>query len=1841
MKVGGSNRIERAAARIVSLALGFTALAVVAPAGPVASAAAASAVVKVTDPATYRDFPGSQDPSYYASSHIPGRVWLDKTVLPDGAADQVVVGDEELLVSLSVLGATRHVSSQSVAPVDLVLVLDNSTSMTQCLDVPNAYCNASGNYTRSRAYAMTQAVNEAIRIIAADNPDNRVSIVQFGTTASVLIGLQAPRPINQAGDYVTLSAPSGRDNIMTFRAANNAQFVIGQAGGVAQSTNIQAGVFTGMSQLADQEPAEVSGAKQRVPNVLVFSDGEPTLSVNDKKWWDISAKSSTQGPSIPGGTQYAGNGFKAALTAAFLKSKITSVYSDPVYYEAHGFDAVEAVGAKVFTVGLGISALEPATSRDLAYATLNPSGLAGMDNSMADAFRAAWTAYLSGTATVPVAGGYNGSYEVVHPTDGDAVFDPRNAASGLGYNNKFYTPMTIDDMVDAFQTIANEIIDALPVFPIEDDGAESDSGVITLSDQLGPFMRVADIKSLNFCSVVEGSLDPLQCEPASFTEVEAEVVDEYTTVYRFQGRYSANNLVQQADLSLITITVRRERFLAAGDTITVEVPPELMPLRDSRVLEDRDGRPLEMVQYPSHPFHLFYTVAPKGGVVGALADPTVLNTPAAPDAGTSLAEYIARHTVSGQTRFYSNAFTAVENQPAEAGTVGVLTAALNNDFYRFANASTLYADPAASDPLAEAEWAQLPGEADVYYTKVEYSYTGDSVTEVAKANVPYRTTKADLLSAVLQSGFALLVVNGVMTAPAGLPTVVAPHSLDQAKCDQLTWVDDYLACPDGHVVNPTGTAPLARDSHWYGNATIHVHLGNNGYLGYDLPGRLVISKSVQAAGGLNPAPGQLFQFQVELEADSQPLADAFRYAVHNVADPTTLVREGQVTSGSVIELANDERATVFGLPDKTAYVVSETSTVPGYSQLLPESGSSATGIVNGGSTEAAEAVFVNLYQPAPAVLTAQPVAWKSLAGRGWLPDDSFTVVMCETDESIEDPASACRQLDFLYEDHGPKSFDSTVFTAPGVYTYELTEVTGQAPGVSYSTSVYQWVVTVTDDGEGQLLAEAELFDSQGSAREAAAFVNNFDVKSISGNLEALKEISDPSLPGDESRAPSLPYEFKFEYVGQSSESEGYVTPPPFGTDCVEMCHSAVSQNQPGGRTVASPTLTFKPEHVGSTFYYRASEIDPGLGFVTPSAAVWFWKLPVSFETQGEEQIIQVLPERCSTTVDKVTDENPYGDCVSGAPGYSADKQVLFVNAYKPGVGQVTLGATKLLQGRDWADSDQFRFDLAAGDKATADAIEAKSVKLPASTTVTLRGAGDASRDFAFDPIEFSKQGQYQFKITEAVPAAGERAGVVYDEHVLVYNVVVTDANVADGALTVNWTRSGSSTFTNRYQATRIFGGADVGKTLTGRDLAAGQFNFTVTPADDAARAKAGFPTMAGMTEPNVAGGGDPAVTHLPGDFEFTQDDLGKTFGYTITEDPGTLGGVTYDTTEYCTAVSPRYDPSTGSIYVETVIDAGCDGVVEETHDSRRGTLPTVTFANRYQAAPVNLTPSFNKTLVGRDWQEGESFEFEITPVDAAPAPAYSQRTVTAVGAVDGQVTFDFGAITFEAAGVYHYQVSELVPDPPKGGLLYDQTTVSLTVTVQDNGQGQLVATPVYGGRSGFDNRYMSGGDYTVEILKTLEGRALAAGEFQFSVTPVNELSADRAGLPATGSVWSNVAGAGDGVAVVTSYNIGLSLTQDDAGQTYCYVYAEVIPAVPAGGVTYDRRSYEVCLTVSDDGAGRMTFDTVVTDSDGSETSYRSYSDDVAPSWPQVSFVNRYVQPTWSLAKTASPSDGSV
>lgn len=441
------------------------------------------------------------------------------------------------------------------------------------------------------------------------------------------------------------------------------------------------------------------------------------------------------------------------------------------------------------------------------------------------------------------------------------------------------------------------------------------------------------------------------------------------------------------------------------------------------------------------------------------------------------------------------------------------------------------------------------------------------------------------------------------------------------------------------------------------------------------------------------------------------------------------------------------------------------------------------------------------------------------------------------------------------------------------------------------------------------------------------------------------------------------------------------------------------------------------------------------------------------------------------------------------------------------------------------------------------------------------------------------------------------------------------------------------------------GSLTVKKTVVGGDSQR-EFGFTVALAD-------------GDGEPvsGTFGKGEHAVTFTDGKATFTLKDGGEK---TIT---GLPVGACYTVTE---------DAAEG--YTTTV--NGADGSKAEGAVTEDGA--TVAFTNTYGTATegrdVSTAGLFTKTLEGRDWAEGDSFQFALTGEGSAPMPKGSvdgSKTVSVTAAAGtkagDKVAFDFGSIRYtlndikdaefaEVGGkrvrakTFTYTVREVRPDDGSAiaGVDYDGHVATMTVTVADDGSGNLTATtPAIAQVSGGDfvNTYTTELDYSaragVRLSKTLSGRAMEAGQFAFTVTADAETAA-KLGLK-TGKDAYAVAAADDGEAAVVDLIGGaagsdVTFTDADAGKTYSFTVAET--KLGGDGYTNDAAPRTVTVAPGYDAAtGKLTVTTTVV-KDGVEVarSEVSTADDIAslPVPVTVAFQNSY-EATGTLGGESSAS----
>lgn len=587
----------------------------------------------------------------------------------------------------------------------------------------------------------------------------------------------------------------------------------------------------------------------------------------------------------------------------------------------------------------------------------------------------------------------------------------------------------------------------------------------------------------------------------------------------------------------------------------------------------------------------------------------------------------------------------------------------------------------------------------------------------------------------------------------------------------------------------------------------------------------------------------------------------------------------------------------------------------------------------------------------------------------------------------------------------------------------------------------------------------------------------------------------------------------------------------------------------------------------------------------------------------------------------------------------AENTLEFTNNYS--ANRVTLeaknglSAKKVLEGRDWADGDSFTAQLTADD----------GVPMPGgakSKVATVELTND--QPATFGDITYTKPGTYTYTIKEVIPGSDAGAdGISYSAAVYTATVVVEDNHA--GALAVASVKvvqecddAGAdtktdiagkvATFTNHYDTHEAKITIHAQKILTDNagsfPLSQNAFSFTLEGVGGYADVNAVFSPNtvdASVTAPMPEGAEDntatvgnnadgtvtqPATVTWPAISYTAKADAGRAYVYKFAENPGSIAGMTYDGSVYY-AVVRNAKKGAG---IQTSIEyykVAEDGSVEKLDNNA-----TPSFTNIYSVDPTSVILQGQKTVSGRDWNQDESYTFNLAAAaddDGATSLGKTTKQAVTDGVVvintnqavasaptSGRVaSFAFGTeaaptVMFNRAGTFSFNITEKAAQDGQAGMSMDKHTARATVVVTDldksgNHAGKLRVSSVTYANTGapdadkivtdkaaFTNAYHASGTFDgVTVSKTLEGRASTAGQFTFAVTGLwyNGVQTSVDGSEA--SLSNKVAGAGVSGAVVSASGeeklFARDLTEQDLGRTFAYRIHENQPA--AAGYTYD------------------------------------------------------------------------
>lgn len=511
--------------------------------------------------------------------------------------------------------------------------------------------------------------------------------------------------------------------------------------------------------------------------------------------------------------------------------------------------------------------------------------------------------------------------------------------------------------------------------------------------------------------------------------------------------------------------------------------------------------------------------------------------------------------------------------------------------------------------------------------------------------------------------------------------------------------------------------------------------------------------------------------------------------------------------------------------------------------------------------------------------------------------------------------------------------------------------------------------------------------------------------------------------------------------------------------------------------------------------------------------------------------------------------------------------------------KASFGLTKVLEGRDWRDTDAFEFGLTSENGAP----------MPATTTAIVRKAdlddkGKAVIDFG--TVEYTEPGTYVYKVSEK-HAGTTIDGIAYSGNVAEITVTVKPNKKGELSADVKAT-SGETEFKNAYATNPVESSVTsqiaVTKSLTGRDLTVGEFSFELREIKD---------EDSELIE-TVKNAADGKVTFSA--IKYTE--IGQ-HTYKLHEVKGNSGGIDYDDAVYT--------------IVTTIADNG-KGQLVATHELKDAKdVKSIEFKNAY------TTNATEASLVGiKNLQVDDAltpaditgkFTFTVTGEEGAPMPA----STSVHNDVDGKV--DFGKITFtlddlnKAVGekpekrehTFTYTVTE---SGEVAGVTNDaKPSREVSFTVTDDGKGNLRVSRKPDGDAAFTftNTYNVTPVETsvtdqITANKVLTGRELKEGEFSFEL-----VEGDK--VVATGT------NAADGA-------ITMGKVAYDKPGKHAYTLREIKGGTTSKGITYSDAKYTIETTITDNGDGTLKAEHVLKDATAA-TFKNTYS--VAPLDAELDF----------------------
>ncbi len=1650
----GRKAVQKILATLVSICIVLTSANITAFAADPATDTRAGQHVAVADPGTAHSFETilgtDKDGNRYA-----GRLWVDKSVYTDGQTavlnttdvegatfDVSLQDDEAFQVIFSVLGTsmTTTTTSSSTGPMDVVLVLDSSGSMT----------SSTGGKTRFQR--VIEASNRLIDdLLVAANV--RLGIVSYNAESHMILGL------NSYTNGVTLSVNSYNMNGGVIRAVDDSGRELGRDEGMDSGTNLQAGIDRGMNMLATA--TNVSGRK---PILIVLTDGAANHAVTDN-WYNVSAGSVRNG-----GDAGAGVTLSTLLNAAYNKARIEDNYKTP---------------AVVYGVSVDLSA------NNAAHALMNPgSQTNGFNrNNRNSDIANAYSYYLQWADGRNVSFSSSGNWKFNQlPTN--ATVSRADVIANINYVDHYYDVSGVD-LENAFEQIYEELTSGA-FNPITDSttvvgGTGANDAPLIYVDNIGQYMEVKEIQAVTLFGSSYGV---------------TKNRDGTYTVQAGTGTNPTTNEAWDTSRDIkISVTEDTDGSQKLEVKINQEILPIILEQVVSNTVGDVTTATItELLQ---RPLRVFYTVGldtdillPTGDIDLTKIDETypykdgetitfysnefgVLNTEDADTDG--IVDYGDAHVgfkPSDVNRYYyhpanQGVFTAVARKDGapvrwEEGEYGVLYEENTYNFtyltYEdYATYNGMAADqqvytyvtfyrptPSALDAASAAEevtylvytnWGDLK-ESIAFYdynagTYINYKADGNTYTTGDTGYAMPEDKIESVLAAYMRANRnadirAMLGVGSLRTSR--FHNMIVEKEENNTKTAQVRYAPQY-------------THDTAEQHN--GNDVV-VWLGNNGRLTMTANTGIALTKSVtEAIGNANDRyaltvtiPSNVTATPVVKDASGNNITASVstylnRVLTVNIKAGETVYISGIPAGTECIIGENISTDADYRIASKTEKV-----TIPTMEQVI---GGTAAQYVAANVTNTPNR-YGNLY------ITKEIISTNNHAIPDSMLEEDFTVVVnVGTDLAGKTFTIERKDLD----DETKVVTSSVTVDSNGTITLalkarETIEILRLPEGIT---------ATITED---MTTEQDVIFDESYTTRNQSGVNADSDNEvTIVANANATAIVINDYTP--DSTTVDLDIDGTKNFVVE----EGITSPAATfnfkvqswnGERWVDMDGLSTSVSYNAGVTGEKP-FTFQNVLEGITYTQTGS-----------------WAYQVVEEIGSEENV--TYDRTLYTFTVTVTDDD--GKLVATVTDLNNEEidgsyDVTFTNTYN--TAPISIDIAKIVNN----DSGNPDMDSPAGFTFKIEGTDENWV--PKAGYDPLYVYSDAAGEARLSRT-YTEEGNHYYLISEVDE---KKAGWTYSGAKYRVKVVVEDKE-GNGNLTATMTiepvsgttssnevasvvgdDEGKISFANTYDPTDATVDLDlaVEKDLQGRDLEAGEFTFKVYKD--------------GTTENAVLTGTNAKDGSVDFDGVLTFDKVGK-YLYDIVEVDENLDGVTYDSTIYDLVVEVKNDAEAGKLVAEYYFE---DAVGQ-----------TVTFENTYYAEPTQYTIEGTKTLHGRSAKVGE-FTFELyeegnpNPIDTATntaAGAFAFETITYDKA--GTYTYTVKEVEGTVAGITYTGVN----NPITVTITVTDTNAVLSASAKfekQNGEVQSVE---------FENFYEAEpATVAFQGTKTLEGRTLEDDMFVFKL----------------------------------------------------------------------------------------------------------------------------------------------